>query len=229
MVHCAKPSTTKKTEMKTLKQKIEVMTAADGGARIQMKPYGLPDNYWTPAPFECTWNWSTLDYRVAEPEIAPGHNPDKLTIDQVETHLGWRLLDFDELKDRTRDYNEIQAWRRTNKQWNTIGFKGCHPNLTYRTKLTREQLAALDNPPPPKQHLPLGPEDFPPGNIFWLRHKDWNTNTRTMVTFIGAEKLRYSAPETGYGEMTYSKLADSGYLCSLDGGRTWLPCCKTSE
>lgn len=204
--------------MKTLKQKIEVMQAAASGARIQMKSYGLPDSYWTPAPFECPWNWSKFDYRIAEPEIAPGHNPDSLTVDQVETHLGWRLLDEDEINAFCGDRRPVI------QQWTTTGWQpgnGAFKTSTYRTKLSHKELAEHSKPKP---RLPLGPEDFPPGSVFWLRHIGWNPGTRTMITFIGKEKIRYSTSENGFGERTYTSLAEADYEYSLDGGKTWLPC-----
>ena len=73
---------------------------------------------------------------------APGHNPAKLTVAQVGN--GWRLLDREEIKSR-RPTLSIQRWIRGERltgRWTTLGTCiGNDPNLTYRTQLTRDELA----------------------------------------------------------------------------------------
>lgn len=67
-------------------------------------------------------------------------NPDGLTPEQYGASDGYRLLDKDEIKKRSSLYKEIEVW--DGKYW----VKGCHGNdifATYRTKLSREELAKL--------------------------------------------------------------------------------------
>jgi len=70
------------------------------------------------------------------------HNPDGLTRAQVGRRP-WRLLDRDEIQPRCAT-RKIQSWSGELGCW--IGrcfFRGASPTLTYRTRLTRRQLAAL--------------------------------------------------------------------------------------
>lgn len=92
-----------------------------------------------------TFDHNPLFFRLARPDelIAPGHNPDKLTIEQVGE--GWRLLDEDEIKRRQTTIS-IQYWDSLHAFWSGLSQEGRDANLTYRTKLSRAELAALDAP-----------------------------------------------------------------------------------
>lgn len=78
----------------------------------------------------------------------PKHNPANLTAAQVGR--GYRLLDEDEVGKRfdtgvyhnhihawTPDFDGIHGWD------NSCGWTGASKGMTYRTKLSRSQLAAL--------------------------------------------------------------------------------------
>jgi len=78
------------------------------------------------------------------------HNPEGLTPEQVGIKDGYRVLDKDETGPKFNNsisLRDIEGWNYGDK-WNygdTWGKTGCRGNLanvTYRTKLTREQLAA---------------------------------------------------------------------------------------
>jgi len=69
------------------------------------------------------------------------HNPDNLTPKQVGVSDGYRLLDEDEIKERKLEYKEIEAW--VCSCWSKEEFVGESNVMTYRTKLSREQLARL--------------------------------------------------------------------------------------
>lgn len=58
--------------MKTLKEKIEVMQAAEQGQKIELLFYPLSKNHWVPVqnPKGLTWNWEKCDYRIKR--IKPG-------------------------------------------------------------------------------------------------------------------------------------------------------------
>lgn len=43
------------------------------------------------------WSWGFYRYRIAAPKIAKGHNPDRLTEEQVGVKDGWRLLEPEEI------------------------------------------------------------------------------------------------------------------------------------
>ncbi len=57
---------------------------------------------------------------------------------------GWRLLDEDEVKEREALIMQIENWMKSG--WNDTGWVGNFKTNTYRTRLTREELAALDKP-----------------------------------------------------------------------------------
>lgn len=194
------------------------MAAADYGQLIEWICLTDPNDVWAICHNATNhrWDWSTFDYRIAQPKIAPGHNPHNLTNEQVETHLGWRLLDTDEIKARKQTYKEIEVWYYNGMQWNTDKCQGnCRLNA-YRTRLTREQLAALDNPPQHKKRLPLGPEDFPPGTI--LR---WILDKTTWFAILAKNKNGVFVYRSG--KIGFDQIMNDGER-SLDGGKTWLPC-----
>lgn len=115
---------------------IAVMQAHVDGKPIERRKVGSP--WWgrVEAP---NWNWVNCDYRIAP--IAPGHNPKGLTVAQVGD--GYRLLDEDEVDERwqgTPRHREIEAWF---QRWDGSGWRGDTEEITYRTKLSREELARL--------------------------------------------------------------------------------------
>ena len=205
--------------MKSIQEQIAVMThfANDGKVEYYNK---IEKGVWILVS-NPSWNWDIYDYRIHQSPIAAGHNPDKLTEEQVQVVGGWRLLNTEEVKKRNLPPpNAIQLWLQADYSWDNRGqYQGNEPDNTYRTKLTPAELSTYNIQP-----KPLSAEDFPPGTV--IRHKDWNKDTYTMVTFAGAEKIRYSTSENGRSEITYSSLVDSGYLRSTDGGKTWKPCHK---
>jgi hypothetical protein len=71
---------------------------------------------------------------------APGHNPDGLPVRQVESWLGWRLLDRDEIKG-WHDKVRCQQWMPRKNKWSDGGL-GVATDTTYRTKLSRAELQA---------------------------------------------------------------------------------------
>jgi hypothetical protein len=81
---------------------------------------------------EAPWTWTPT---------ATGHNPDNLTEEQVGVKDGWRLLDLDEIKSRKQRVAE--AWNPALLMWYPE-YNGSSRNITYRTKFSRSELAALD-------------------------------------------------------------------------------------
>ena len=70
------------------------------------------------------------------------HNPREFTPEEYEADKGYRLLDEDEIKDRVGSYKEIEAWDKNDNRWD-VEFSGASKANTYRTKLSREELAKL--------------------------------------------------------------------------------------
>lgn len=69
------------------------------------------------------------------------HNPDKLTKRQIG-RAPWRLLDEGEIMCRART-KAIQCWISNEEKWADDVWAGCLKFSTYRTRLTRRQLARL--------------------------------------------------------------------------------------
>ena len=69
------------------------------------------------------------------------HNPDELTPEEYGEKKGYRLLDEDEIKERRVAYIEIEKFC-SDRKWRKLS-GGNGPLSTYRTKLSREQLAKL--------------------------------------------------------------------------------------
>jgi len=87
---------------------------------------------------------SVTHYRLAPSPVAAGHNPDKLTEEQVGVIEGWRLLDEDEISQDRNWMDEIEL--RSEGRWEDGKWCGNRKSATYRTRLTRDELAALDKP-----------------------------------------------------------------------------------
>ena len=121
--------------MKTIDEMIAVMTAYKNGAKIESREY--TDNEWCSCEVP-SWNWDYCDHRIAPSPISPGHNPDKLTEEQVGVKDGWRLLEADEIILEGRYLDGIEFWDET--KW----LNGCHGDskpFTYRTLLSRDALS----------------------------------------------------------------------------------------
>ena len=73
--------------------------------------------------------------------LVPAHNPDNLTPEQYGAVEGYRLLYADEIIERKQRYKEIEAW--DDYAWIDMHFKGSSSSDTYRTKLSRKELAKL--------------------------------------------------------------------------------------
>ena len=117
---------------------IAVMQAHVDGKPIERRGLASPQWVRVEAP---NWDWSDCEYRIAP--IAPGHNPKGLTVAQVGD--GYRLLDEDEVGGR---YGEERSLRGIecflpDRTWDASGWWGTSKEYTFRTKLSREELARL--------------------------------------------------------------------------------------
>lgn len=70
------------------------------------------------------------------------HNPDGLTPEKYGAAEGYRLLDEDEIKNRSLCHFGIELW--DGSEWKKIGYTGSSIKVTYRTRLSREELVKLD-------------------------------------------------------------------------------------
>ncbi len=80
----------------------------------------------------------------AKPKPTP-HNPDNVTPAQLNPRKGgkrWRLLDSDEVYRRKEIHKEIERWA-GDTRWDDTHWCGDSVDCTYRTRLTRAELAKL--------------------------------------------------------------------------------------
>jgi hypothetical protein len=121
-------------ERELLQYKIAVEQAALDGKPIEITEVDLDD--WHPYRQSCVglplFRWDMWHYRVARPKVAEGHNPDKLTEEQVGVADGWRLLTAEEIKGPKCpgvEYLFVPG------NWQEAGITGPHrSHNTYRTK-----------------------------------------------------------------------------------------------
>ena len=125
--------------------------------------------------------------------IAIGHNPDKLTEEQVGVKDGWRLLDEDELCERQKRCCEMwgSGWFE--------GYGGWHGDRTYRTRLSRSELVALDKP---KKRL-IRVEELPVVCLVrtpsgWINHIDGRHPSEGKIKFNGNAQPIASAAANGW-------------------------------
>lgn len=163
--------------MNSLEYMIEVMQAAHAGRKIERKLHGAADWQIVTNPM---WNWTSYDYRIAPSPIAPGHNPDQLTEEQVEVKFGWRLLTDEEIGDRPGTF-DIQLY--TSKGWATDKVSGDVPDYTYRT--LRPPGFFLPKPAPKLR--PISAKDWEPYPVIWVResHTPESVGFVTQITYNG--------------------------------------------
>ncbi len=171
------------------------------------------------------FNWLQAEYRIAQPKIAEGHNPDELTEEQVGVKYGWRLLSPEEVDYRAKSNplptNEINVWNteegETRHEWILVAVDpfGYHRASTYRTK--RPPGFFL---PKTKKQVPLEASDIPA--VCWVRHSGVQ-ECCNLLTFLSKECVQLG----GCAKLTYQSLA-SGYEYSSDR-INWKPCHKEIE
>jgi len=192
--------------------------------------YGRPMEGWsTQKHNDTTYEASVLSMFVrtrrpipAIDPIAGGHNPDKLTVSQVGE--GWRLLDEDEVKDYGDSYDRHKpAWtHETICNWLDGGWRpGClcmmGKRQTYRTRLTRAELAALDKPAAPKTR-PWNCVGDVPMPICWVRNKNAQNGAKWLAHCVCISGIHYSGNSS---LLTWHEL--SNYEYSTDG-KTFQKC-----
>lgn len=180
--------------MKTTEEKAQIMLKAAKAdppfSNLQQRYVGRND--WYPhnhVAGEPSWDWGEKDYRIKPDPIAPGHNPDRLTVSQVGG--GWRLLTKDEIVEREPSW-DIEGWWREKNRWDDSGsFRANDPQLTYRTQQ------------PPGYFLPK-PE--PKKGVV----KMW----RYFVRFEGKVFVRESQYDkwTGIGDIIAKQLVEYPYI-----------------
>lgn len=199
----------------TLDYMIEVMKAANAGQPLQ---FTFNDRKkWLDLPLgSCIWDWPTVLYRInpsCRPSpIASGHNPDKLTEEQVGVKHGRRLLTPEEINSREHR-TDIKIW--TSKGWlyNCCGDSHCH---TYCTNRPVGYFL-----PKKKAKVPLKVEDLP--GLCWIKWPTWPTLFRLVIARDEDSIMTMGSP-------TYSMLdlALDDILYSSDC-KNWFPCYKEIE
>lgn len=75
---------------------------------------------------------------IIEPKKCIFHNPDNLTISQIDLmNRGWRLLlpqELNTLPAYPKNDSSIEIWNPKGEYWDTLSDFHHHPNRTYRTK-----------------------------------------------------------------------------------------------
>lgn len=197
-----------------LKEMIKVMQHYDNGGKVEHRL--LSATIWHPIDYPY-WDWSTYTYRIAQsPIAADGHNPDKVTVDQLEPQHGWRLLAPAEIKERRSvPGNELQMWMIT--RWNNGTYHGNDKTTTYRTKLSPAELAKYD-----RNKQPLSAQDFPPGTA--ITRGQWNNRNHWLAVLMTSSEGVTLAGKGVPFHLPYNALLDDFY--STDNGKTWRPCYK---
>lgn len=178
-----------------------------------------------PATSDEIMNYQCAAARHKAAQIAPGHNADQLTNAQIDE--GYRLLDADEIKDRAANMRiEVWQWWPAQTSCWVAGTYGNNAEHTYRTRLSRAELAALDAPK--IQHVPMRSEDFPPA--VWIRLKGDKRSRMFSPSMVCDTGMRLNAEYDDIDHQQtwfpYQDLMDDGAEWSPDRIH-WYPCYKT--
>lgn len=131
--------------------RITVMQAALEGKEVEC--YNRYNPSWTRIISEPIWDWNANQYRITPPAIAPGHNPKKLTVDQIGE--GYRTLSVEEadyLQSLRGDapVSGLEYFSNYRKVWNQEAV-GDSQVMTYRT--TNPPGFYLPKPPKPPETI----------------------------------------------------------------------------
>jgi len=132
------------------------------------------------------FDWINFRYRLTPTSpLAAGHNPDKLTEEQVGVKDGWRLLAPEEIgkaTDKQLKKWPISGWEKG--KWD-IGYCGFILDTTYRTK------APIGFYLQPATR-PLTARDWDKYPIVWVKHKENQCNTAYLVFCVEDECFAFN-------------------------------------
>lgn len=186
---------------------VAVMEAAERGEPVEIQ---VTPSKWDESSAPC-WIWKFYNYRIARPKIAEGHNPDKLTEDQVGVKDGWRLL-TDAEHAAVAQAPATEWW--CGKRWHEPGCVFWNTNeRELRTKNPPGHY--LPKPAPTKKLVPWTFDTAPKGHLI-LRDK-----TEVKRIYV-ASFFDENGITAGY-HREWSVLL-SAFEHSTDNGVTWLPC-----
>ncbi len=180
------------------------------GGKVEVWPY---QGSWIPTVVPL-WDWHTTDYRIAQSPIAQGHNPERLTEEQVGVKDGWRLISREEQepwKGRIMQGDLVEVLWNCG-QWIPSGIGGVI--FTYRTKQPVGYFL-----PKTKTRVPLEAKDIPA--VCWLK------NSSKHAQYFVHGVTMYSVQFGTVFESQFASLWAEGWEYSSDR-ITWKPC-QTSE
>lgn len=164
------------------------------------------------------WKDPLAQANNAASAIAEGHNPHKLTEEQVGVSDGYRLLSEEE----TRRFIETGE-AITGTEWWTVGNWQVSPRGWYA-----EMCSTLRTKNPPGHYLPkpkklirkpCGPEHFPPGTVVRTKGQHhWQLVVWCREDGICGISKSGEACIEGFSHFVNTTER------SLDNGKTWLPC-----
>lgn len=200
-----------------LKQNAAAMLAWADGKPVEWRYVGDADqNPWRDLVDKYPrWDCRNFEFRPAPDPIAPGHNPDRLTVSQVGE--GWRLLDK---KEGYGTKHSPAWWQSTEYNSASMGWRTCgnhhldswsNDSSTLRTRLTHEELMALDKPSVPKAE-PWAFEDAP--MVFRVKDKADGSLYRAEIYPEHVGIFHSYAPQA-FRAISYQYLLDN--FVQLDG------------
>jgi len=185
--------------------RVAVMQAALEGQPVECR-WHLGSVWWK-AIASPQWNWAAMNYRIAPPKVAQGHNPEKLTEDQIGVKDGYRTLSVEEneaLGPNLSSIKGLEFW--DNEAWKDGGMGGVS-DLTYRTKH------------PIGHFLPK----TPPKVTRYFRHRDglFKPGVREFSYWIeilpdGSSRFAYIDGEYRSTNEAYSLASCEAYVASGD-------------
>lgn len=203
----------------TLAYQIAVMQAMNTFTPPRLEGRYKPSGKWGSIVGNSSWAWDLYAYRIdptckpqPAPKIAEGHNPSKLTEEQVGVKDGWRLLSEDERKQRDKlpplATKKIQVW--LSPGWDGDSpYSGNEINWTYRTKQPPGFFL-----PKKKKRVPLTDGDLINFPVLWVRRNEPGL-PHYLITAITSTSVTFSSMS-----FTYEGLVRDRYQYSTDR-RTW--------
>lgn len=199
----------------TLAGKIAVMQAALEGKKIQVRT--RDSLTWEDASDPC-WDWIVFNYRIAQSPIAPGHNPDGITVDQAPD--GRRLMTEEEVGRAGCDFRkreESGIWTYENGCWSRLDdYCVNSPDCIY--SVPTDWVDPLL--PKPKRRVPWScPEDVP-GPVCWIKCSE--KSELLQVTAVASDGIGALTKGGGIW-LRWDQISRRNILHSTDR-KTWLPC-----
>ncbi len=204
-----------------INEQIAVMQHFAAGGKIEYQIKDTWASFVWHSNLTPVWDWNNYSYRIVQPKIAEGYNPNKLTEEQVGVSEGWRLLSLEEFNALIPNGNDLSELSHSGYDviWKCGGCGGCN-GINYRTRQYPGYFL-----PKKKVKVPLEMSDLPVA--CWVRLKRTPHIHHNVLT-IRPEGIKILGGIQSILDYSFQELMDDNFEY-YSFGENWKPCHKEIE